>query len=70
MPLTLSTPLPDDNPIGDIFHVEVTEVNFIGVDKFLASSQIALVFKDPYREKRLIMEPVWDNHQEYCHGET
>jgi hypothetical protein len=38
MPLTSSTPPPDDNPTGDIFHVEVTVVNFIGVDKFLASS--------------------------------
>jgi hypothetical protein len=38
MPLTSSTPPPDDNPTGDIFHAKVTEVNFIRVDKFLASS--------------------------------
>jgi hypothetical protein len=44
MPFTSSTPPPNDNPIGDIFHVEVTEVNYIGVDNFLASSQIAPVF--------------------------
>ena len=63
-------PPPDDNPIGDIFHTEVIEVNFIGVDKFLASSHAASVFEDPYKDKRLIMEPVQDKHLEYCHGES
>jgi uncharacterized coiled-coil protein SlyX len=43
MPLTSSTPPPDDNPTGNILHSEVTEVNFIGVDKFSASSQIVPV---------------------------
>jgi hypothetical protein len=70
IPLTLSTPPPNDNPIGDIFYPEVTEVDFIRVDNFLASSQVALVFEDPYRDKRLIMEIVRDKHLEYCHGET
>jgi hypothetical protein len=45
-------------------------VNSIGVDNFLASSQIAPVFEDPTRDKRLIMKPVRDKHLEYCHGET
>ena len=44
MPLTSSTPPLDDNPTGDIFHSEVTEVDFIGVDNFLASSQAASIF--------------------------
>jgi hypothetical protein len=65
MHLTSSTPPPDD-----IFHAEVTKVDFIGVDHFLASSQVAPVFEDPYRDKTLIMEPVRDKHLEYCHGET
>jgi hypothetical protein len=38
MPLTSSTLSPDDNPTREIFHAEVTEVNFIEVDNFLASS--------------------------------
>jgi hypothetical protein len=61
---------PDDNPTGDIFHAEVTKVDFIRVDNFLASSQVASVFEDPYRDKRLIMEPNRDKHLEYCHEET
>jgi hypothetical protein len=36
MLLTSSTPPPDDNPTGDIIHSEVTEVDFLGVDNFLA----------------------------------
>jgi hypothetical protein len=38
MPLTSSTPPPDDNPTGDIFLSEVIEVDVIGVDNFLSSS--------------------------------
>jgi hypothetical protein len=70
MPLTSSSPTPDDNATGDIFHSEVTEVNFIEVDNFLASSQAASIFEDPHRDKRLIMEPVRDKHLEYRHGES
>ena len=47
MLFTSSTPPPNDNPTRDIFHAEVTEVDFIGVDNFLASSQVAPVFEDP-----------------------
>ena len=61
-PLLQVPPLPpDDNPTGDIFHAEVIEVDFIGVDNFLASSQVAPVFDDSYRDKRLIMELVRKN---------
>jgi hypothetical protein len=60
MPLTSSTPLPDDNPTGNKFHSEVSEVDFIGVDNFSVSSQVVPVCVDPYRDKGLIMEPVWD----------
>ena len=63
MPLTSSTPPPNDNPIGDIFHSEVTEVDFIGVNNFLASSQAASVFEDHYRDKKLFMEPVRNKHK-------
>jgi hypothetical protein len=70
MPLTSSTPPPDDNPIGDIFHAEVTEVDFIGVEKFFASSHVASVFEDPYRDKTLIMEPVRDKQLGHGHEET
>jgi hypothetical protein len=56
MPLTSSTPPPDDNPTGNIFHSEVTEifhsevieVDFIWVDNLSASSQVVSVFVDPY----------------------
>ncbi|XP_059428550.1 uncharacterized protein LOC132162320 [Corylus avellana] len=44
MPLTSSTPPPDDNPTRDIFHSEVTEVDVIGVDNLLSTSLVALVF--------------------------
>jgi hypothetical protein len=70
MPLTSSTPPPDDNPTWDIFHSEVTEVDFNGVDNFSASSQVVPVFVDPYRDKRLIMEPIQDKYLEHCHRET
>ena len=60
MPLTSSTPPPDDNPTGDIFHAEATEVDFIGVENFFASSHVAPIFEDPYRDKKLIKEPVRD----------
>ena len=56
------------SPTWDIFHAKVTETDFIGLDNFLASSQVALVFEDPYRDKRLTMEPVWDKHLEYYQG--
>jgi hypothetical protein len=70
MPLTSSTPPPDDNPTWDIFHTEVTEVDFIGVDNFFASSHVTPVFKDPYRDKKLIMEPVRDKQLGHGHEET
>jgi hypothetical protein len=60
---------PDDNPTGDIVHAEVIEVDFIGVDDLSASSQVVLVFVDPYRDKKLIMEPVWDKHLGHGHEE-
>jgi hypothetical protein len=47
MPLTSSTPPPDDNPTRNKFHAEVAEVDFIGVDKFSASSQVVPVCVDP-----------------------
>jgi hypothetical protein len=47
MPLTSSTPPPDDNPIRNKFHSEVSEVDFIGVDNFSASSQVVPVCVDP-----------------------
>jgi hypothetical protein len=70
MPLTSSTPPPDNNSIGNIFHLEVTKVDFIGVDNFFASSLATTVFEDPHRDKRLIMEPVWDKHLKYHHRES
>jgi hypothetical protein len=44
MPLTSSTPPPDDNPTEDIFHLKITKVDFIGVDNSLASSLATPVF--------------------------
>jgi hypothetical protein len=44
MPLTSSTPAPNNNPIWDIFHSKVIEVDFIGVDNFFASSLATPVF--------------------------
>jgi uncharacterized coiled-coil protein SlyX len=70
MPLSSSTPPPDDNPTRNKFHVEVAEVDFIGVDKFLASSQVVPVCVDPYRDKRLIMEPVRDKQLGHGHEEN
>jgi hypothetical protein len=70
MPLTSSTPPPNDNPTGDIFHAEVTKVDFIGVENIFASSHVASVFEDPYRDKMSIMEPVRDKHLGYDHEET
>jgi hypothetical protein len=70
MPLTSSTPPPDDNPTGNKFHSEVSEVDFIGVDNFLASSQVVLVCVDPYRDKGLIIEPVQDKQLGHGHEET
>jgi hypothetical protein len=70
MPLTSSTPPPDDNPTGNRFRSEVTKVDFIGVDNFSASSQIVPVCVDPYRDKGLIMELVWDKQLGYGHEET
>jgi hypothetical protein len=70
MPLTSSTPPPDDNPIGNRFHSEVTKVDFIGVDNFSVSSQVVPVCVDPYRDKGLIMEPVWDKQLGHGHEET
>jgi hypothetical protein len=45
-------------------------VDFIGVDKFLVSSQIVPVCVDPYRDKGLIMEPVRDKQLGHGHKET
>jgi hypothetical protein len=70
MPLTSSTPPPDDNPTGNRFHSEVIKVDFIGVDNFSASSQVVPVCVDPYRDKGLIMEPVWDKQLGHGHEET
>jgi hypothetical protein len=70
MPLTSSTPPPDDNPTGNKFHSEVSEVDFIGVDNFSASSQVVPVCVDPYRDKGLIMEPVRDKQLGHGHEET
>jgi hypothetical protein len=64
MPLSSSTPPSDDNPIGDIVHANVIEVDFIRVDNLSASSQ------DPYRDKKLIMELVWDKQLGHGHEET
>jgi hypothetical protein len=57
-------------PQGDIFHLEVTKVDFIGVSNSLASSLATPVFEDPHRDKRLITELVRDKHLEYRHGES
>jgi hypothetical protein len=54
----------------DIFHSKVTEVHFIGVDNLLLTSFAASIFENPYRDKRLITELVWDKHIEYCHRES
>jgi uncharacterized coiled-coil protein SlyX len=70
MPLSSSTPPHDDNPTRNKFHAEVAEVDFIGVDKFLASSQVVPVCVDPYRDKRLIMEPVRDKQLGHGHEEN
>jgi hypothetical protein len=70
MPLSSSTPPSDDNPIGDIVHANVIEVDFIGVDNLSASSQVVSVFVDPYRDKKLIMELVWDKQLGHGHEET
>jgi hypothetical protein len=59
-----------NNPIREIFLSEVIEVDFVGVDNFLASSWAAPIFEDPHKDKRLIMEPVQDKLLEYCHGES
>jgi hypothetical protein len=64
-----STPPPDDNPTRDIVHAKVIKVDFIGVDNLSASSQVVSVFVDPYRDKKLIMEPVWDKHLGHGHEE-
>jgi hypothetical protein len=45
-------------------------VDFIGVENFFASSHVALVFEDPYRDKKLIMEPVRDKQLGHGHKET
>jgi hypothetical protein len=58
MPISSSTPPPDDNPTGDIVHVKVIKVDFIRVDNFSASSQVVPVCVDPYIDKGLIIEPV------------
>ena len=60
---------PDDNLIGDIFHLEVIEVDFIKVNNILASSQAAPIFENPHGDKRLIMEPIQDKHLAYRHRE-
>jgi uncharacterized coiled-coil protein SlyX len=70
MPLTSSTPPPDDNPTRNKFHAEVSEVDFIGVDNFSASSQVVPVCVDTYRDKGLIMEPDRDKQLEHGHEET
>jgi hypothetical protein len=70
MPLTSSTPPPDDNPTRNKFHAEVSVVDFIGVDNFSASSQVVPVCVDTYRDKGLIMEPVRDKQLGYGHEET
>jgi uncharacterized coiled-coil protein SlyX len=70
MPLSSSTPPPDDNPTRNKFHAEVAEVDFIRVDKYLASSQVVPVCVDPYRDKRLIMEPVRDKQLGHGHEEN
>jgi hypothetical protein len=70
MPLSSSTPPPDDNPTRNKFHAEVAEVDFIGVDKFLAGSQVVPVCVDPYRDNRLIMEPVRDKQLGHGHEEN
>jgi hypothetical protein len=69
MPLSSSTPPLDDNPTGDIVHTKVIEVDFIGVDNLSGSSQVVSVFVDPYRDKKLIMELVWDKHLGHGHEE-
>jgi hypothetical protein len=70
MPLTLSTPPPDDSPTRNKCHSEVSEVDFIGVDNFSASSQVVPVCVDPYKDKGLIMEPVRDKQLGHGHEET
>ena len=39
------------------------------MDNFFASSLAALVYENPLRDKKLIIEPVWDNHLEYSQEE-
>jgi hypothetical protein len=58
VPLTSSTPPPDDNPTRYICHLEVAEVDFTRVDNFFASSLVAPVCENPLRDKKLIIEPV------------
>ena len=54
IPLTSSTPLPNDNPTWDIFRLKVIEVDFIRVNNVLARSQAAPVFEDPYIDKKVV----------------
>jgi hypothetical protein len=70
MPLTSSTPPPDDNPTVGILHSEVIEVEFIGVDNLLSSCLAVLVFESSHRDTRLIMEPVRDKQLENRDGES
>jgi hypothetical protein len=63
------TPPPDDNPTRDIRHLEIAKVDFIGVDNFFASSLVAPVCENPLRDKKLIIELVWDKHLEYSQKE-
>jgi hypothetical protein len=44
MPITSSTPPPDDNLTGDIFHSKVSKVDLIGVENILVSSLAAPIF--------------------------
>jgi hypothetical protein len=48
MPITSSTPPPDENLTRDIFHSEVSKVGLIGDENILASSLAALVFENAH----------------------
>jgi hypothetical protein len=49
--------------------LEIAKVDFIGVDNFFASSLVAPVCENPLRDKKLIIELVWDKHLEYSQKE-